>query len=358
MCYIAPPGYEHEICRESNIKYNRACDTRLFYNTLKQIHPEVCHWFMRRSFILSHLHDLLSKSRAVQVLRATKWRHLHPICLANRAFGAVQVSNPLFDTEIASSLSLLAMTVLLAACLPLHATPATEPPLPSDTPPPTPTILWFPPSATPTPNAIPTYTATPQMSPGIGSVILTDTFTDKKAWDTVTSEEASVILKDKRLTLAVEPGVSVASLRRDMTFGNFYAELTARIGLCRANDTYGIMIRAIGNSFYRFNLSCSGLVTVERVKSGERIALLEPTASGDVPLGPPGEVEIGIWAVGGEMRLFLNGRYQFSVFEKTFPSGAFGVFVKSNADTPVTITFSDFSVYDVNYTPPTSTPVP
>jgi hypothetical protein len=196
------------------------------------------------------------------------------------------------------------------------------------------------------------------MSPGIGEVILRDRFTNKEAWDTVASEQASVLLKNRQLILAVEPGISVASLRRDMTFRNFYAELTARIGLCRADDTYGLIIRSTGNSFYRFNLSCNGLVTVERIKSGERLALLEPTASGDVPLGPPGEVEIGIWAVGGEMRLFLNGRYQFSVFEKTFPSGAFGVFVHSKRDTPVTISFSELSIYEVQYIPPTSTPIP
>jgi hypothetical protein len=303
---IAPRGLKHEICHESNIKYNRACDTWLFYNTLKQIHFEVCLSIMRRLFTFALL-----------------WG-----CL------------------------------LFTACVPLNATPATEPARPTETPPPTPTILWFPPSATPTPNAIPTYTGTPEMNPGIGEVLLRDNFSNEKVWDTVTSEQASVILKDKHLTLAVEPGVSVASLRRDMTFGNFYAELTAQIGLCRADDTYGFMLRASGNSFYRFNLTCNGWVTVERVKSGERITLLEPTASGDVPLGPPGEVEIGIWAVGSEMRLFLNGRYQLSVFEKTFPSGAFGLFVKSNGDTPVTITFSDFNVYDVNYTPPTSAPAP
>ena len=249
-------------------------------------------------------------------------------------------------------------SLLLAACLPLNALPATETPLPSDTPPPTETIVWFPASATSTPNAIPTYTGTPEMNPGIGEVLLRDNFSNQKVWDTVTSEQASVILKDKHLTLAVEPGVSIASLRRDMSFGNFYVELTARIGLCRANDTYGLLLRANGTSFYRFNLSCSGFITVERVKSGERLTILEPTASGDVPLGPPGEVEIGIWAVGGEMRLFLNGRYQLSVLEKTFPSGALGVFVHSREDTPVTITFSDLAVYEVSYTPPTRTPQP
>ena len=259
---------------------------------------------------------------------------------------------------VAEKIALLAMTSMLAACLPLNVAPITETPIPTETPSPTPTIVWFPPSATPTLNAIPTYTATPEMSPGIGEVILRDRFTETKVWDTVTSEQASVLLKNKQLTLAVEPGISVASLRRDMTFSNFYAELTARIGLCRSADTYGLLIRASGDNFYRFNLSCNGLISVERIKSSERLTLLEPTASGDVPLGPPGEVKIGIWAMGGEMRLFLNDRYQFSLIEKTFSSGAFGVFVKSNGDTPVTIAFSDLSVYAVEYIAPTRTPGP
>ena len=255
-------------------------------------------------------------------------------------------------------ITLLATTLILTACLPLNVAPVTETPLSTDTPLPTPTIIWFPPSATPTLNAIPTYSATPEMDPGIGKVILRDRFTETKVWDTVASEQASILLKNKQLTLAVEPGVSVASLRRDMTFSNFYAELTAHIGLCRADDTYGLIIRAIGDNFYRFNLSCNGLITVERVKSSERLTLLEPTASGDVPIGPPGEVKIAIWAMGGEMRLFLNDRYQFSLIEKTFPSGALGVFVKSNGDTPVTIAFSDLSVYEVEYIAPTRTPGP
>jgi hypothetical protein len=247
---------------------------------------------------------------------------------------------------------------LLNACLPLDSTPATETPLPSDTPPPSPTIVWFPPSATPTLNPIPTYTATPEMSPGIGALLLRDNFTDVDVWDTVSSNQASILLQNRQLTLAVEPGVSIASLRRDVTLGNFYAELTARLGLCRADDAYGLLVRVVGNSFYRFTLSCNGLITVERIKSGERLTLLEPTASGDVPLGPPGEVEIGLWAVGGEMRLFLNGRFQFSIREPTFPSGVFGVFAQSKGDTPVTIAFSDLVVYDVEYIPPTRTPLP
>lgn len=247
---------------------------------------------------------------------------------------------------------------LLHACLPLEATPATETPSPSDTPPPTQTIVWFPPSATPTLNPIPTYTATPEMSPGIGSAILRDNFRDAEVWDTVDSAQASAIVKNRQLALAVEPGISITSLRRDVTFTDFYAEITARIGLCRADDTYGIIVRASGSSLYRFSLSCNGAIQVERILNSVRQLILQPTASGDVPLGPPGEVTIGIWAVGGELRFFLNDRFQFTVLDRLIPSGAFGVFVRSNGNTPVTITFSDLTVYDVSYTPPTVTPLP
>jgi hypothetical protein len=71
-----------------------------------------------------------------------------------------------------------------------------------------------------------------------------------------------------------------------------------------------------------------------------------------------GEVRIGVWAVGGDMRLFLNGQYQFSVTEGTFPSGGLGVFVRSAGKTLTTVIFSDLKVYEVNYIPPTRTPVP
>src|SRR5215510_2146901 len=135
------------------------------------------------------------------------------------------------------TLFLLFGLAFLTACQPFNSTSATEPPLPSDTPLPTSTIVWFPASATPTLETIPTYTATPEMNPGIGARILEDDFTDNKIWDTVTSEQASVIIQNKHLILAVQPGVIIASLRHDVTLKDFYAEITAHIGLCRLDDT-------------------------------------------------------------------------------------------------------------------------
>ncbi|HEX9385304.1 MAG TPA: hypothetical protein VF918_03215, partial [Anaerolineales bacterium] len=75
------------------------------------------------------------------------------------------------------------MTLLLVACLPLNSILPTETPVPTTTPIPTETIVWFPPSATATVLAFPTYTGTPEMHPGIGKENLSDDFSDDALWD-------------------------------------------------------------------------------------------------------------------------------------------------------------------------------
>lgn len=248
---------------------------------------------------------------------------------------------------------------LVTACLPLEAPSPTATPSPSETPLPTATVVWFPPSATPTPsNGFATQTATPQMNPGIGQITLSDDFSDAALWDVAASNQGSVAVSRNRLTIVAQPGFYLVSMRRSLLTENFYASIIAQTNLCRNDDNYGLLIRAQGLTFYRFVLSCNGLIHVERVKDGVKLVIFEAVPSGDAPLGAPGRVKIGVWAVGAEMRLFLNDRFQFSVNDKSSPSGGFGVFARSTGNTPVTVTFSDLTVYDVNYAFPTKTPSP
>jgi hypothetical protein len=247
--------------------------------------------------------------------------------------------------------------VSLVACIPVNLIEPTETPIPTRTETPTPTIVWFPPSATSTQLQIPTPTGTPEMNPGVGRVLLEDDFSDEEVWDIATSESGSAAINRNRLTLAVQPGYYLASMRREFPLSDFYAEITARPSLCRGEDNYGLVVRGVGSSFYRFVLACNGMIRAERIAGGTRSPLQEPIPSGDAP-GAPGEVRMGIWAVGNELRLFLNGRYQFRVVDPSFPTGAIGVFVRAAGDTPVTITFSDLAVYEVDYTLPTKTPIP
>ena len=256
-------------------------------------------------------------------------------------------------------LFMTACVLLLTACsgLGLDAVTATPPP-PTTTPLQTSTPVWFPATATPTPQPVRTQAPTPDMLIGLGEIIATDNFSKSSTWDTAASDEGSASISRDRLTLVAQPGVYMTSLQRNIVADNFYAEITARPSLCRGADSYGLLVRANAATYYRFSLTCNGQAHAERISIQERHDLHEPVLSGDVPPGAPGEVRIGVWAAGQELRLFLNGRFQFSFTDFNLSSGTVGVFVYAAGDTPVTVTFSDLVVRAVDYVPPTRTPNP
>jgi hypothetical protein len=224
---------------------------------------------------------------------------------------------------------------------------------------PTPTIVWFPPSATPPPEIVPTKQPTPEQKPGVGGIVFTDDFSSAADWNTAASDDATVDVSNNQLTIAVQPGILATSLEQAAYFDNFYAEITARPRLCRAGDEYGLLFRAPNNvAYYRFVLSCNGTAQADRW-SVRTPHLLQPAApSADAPPGAPAEVRLGVWAVGSEFHFFLNDRYQFSVTDKNYRAGGIGVFAASTGATPVTVAFSDLVVYSVTYSLPTTTPMP
>jgi len=198
------------------------------------------------------------------------------------------------------------------------------------------------------------------MKPGIGSLVLADDFASSDVWNVAVSDQASVAVNGNRLTIAVQPGVApVVSFRRGQVFGDMYAEITAEPSLCRGADDYGIAFRAPNNiAYYRFALACNGTAGAERISLSSARVLQPPLASGDVPAGAPGQARLGAWAAGQEFHFFLNGRYQFSAIDKSYPAGAIGVFAHAAGTSPVTVTFSDLKVYGVTYEPTATPPVP
>jgi len=257
-------------------------------------------------------------------------------------------------------LCILIQIIALTACMPFADSQLQNIVLPTGTPlPPSPTIIWFPSSATPTPQFQSTEQATPELKPGVGGITLEDNFTSASDWNTAVSDQASVDVSNNQLTIAVQPGISAISLRQNLTFDNFYAEITAGPIICRSNDEYGLLFRAPNNvAYYRYVILCNGTVRVDRFSVKTPHLLSSPIPSADVPPGAPGEVRLGVWAVGSEFHFFLNDHYQFSVSDKNYSAGAIGVFARSTGETPVTVTFSDLKIYDVTYLPPTITPHP
>jgi hypothetical protein len=190
-------------------------------------------------------------------------------------------------------------------------------------------------------------------------VLFADKFASGAAWNPGTSEDASVEVSQGRLTIAAQPGVNAFRVRQGSPLTSFYAELSAQPSLCRGNDAYGMVFRAPSSAgYYRFVVACNGTARAERMRLGKPTPLHEPVASADAPYGAPGEVRLGVWVSGPDMRFFLNGHYQFGITDYSYKLGGVGAFVQSAGNTPVTVIFSDLSVYSVNYSAPTATATP
>jgi hypothetical protein len=253
-----------------------------------------------------------------------------------------------------------ALVLTLAACQATGSETAIPTPPPEVTIPPTETatIIWFPPTSTPTiaPSLPPI--ATPVERPGVLGVIFSDEFSDPSHWLTSSSDQGAAIIEGNRLTLAVRaPNASILTLRDEPLLRNFYAEVTASTALCARNDDYGVLFRtASGFDYYRFALVCDGTERVDRVRSGQTTFMQPAVPSGDAPPGSPGEVRIGVWAVDNEFHFFLNGRYQFTVYDPLFKTGTLGFFARAGGDNAVSVSFSDLVVSEVVYASPTTTP--
>jgi hypothetical protein len=217
----------------------------------------------------------------------------------------------------------------------------------------TPTIIWFPPTATPTTFPTAVVTPTADMRPTLGKILLVDEFSDPKNWTTSQSADGSVALGKNELTIAIgEMNTYLNSLREEPRFTDFYLEITANTSLCRDLDEYGVLFRVSSSiDFYRFSLSCNGQVRLDRIVDGKASSPQPWLMSGAVPPGAPSTALIGIAAVGDALSFFVNGRYQFSVHDPLLTSGGLGVFARSANNMAVTVNFSDLAVYEILSSP-------
>jgi hypothetical protein len=214
----------------------------------------------------------------------------------------------------------------------------------------TPTVVWFPPTATPTAFPTPIITPTTDMRPKLGKILLEDDFTDPNVWTLNQSDSGSVALGKKELTIAIsETNAYLFSVREEPIFTDFYLEITAETSLCRNLDEYGLLFRVSpAIDYYRFSLSCNGQVRLDRIRNGQASSPQPWMLSGAVPPGAPSSSILGIAAIGSEMSFFVNGQYQFSIHDPVLTSGGVGVFARSTEKKAVTVNFSKLVIYEVN----------
>lgn len=257
------------------------------------------------------------------------------------------------------TLILFAALLSISSCSGGIIVPATDTLVPTNTP--TATIVWFP--ATETSTSLPSSTPfpTPAGAPGLGDLLFADAFDAPEMWNTATSTWASATVTNNRLSLSINGHgpQSILSLRSEPSLGDFYAEATASVSLCRADDRYGMVFRTQpGENYYRLTLNCNGQLRIERGRGGSITPLTEWFPSGDVSFGAPASVRLGVWMVGSEMRIYLNDHFQFSLRDPILHTGTLGFFAYASGSTPVTVTFSDLQVFSVFYISPTPSRTP
>lgn len=239
----------------------------------------------------------------------------------------------------------------MTGCLPLDEslpTPtATQSPANTSTP--TATVIWFPPTATPT--SLPTIqvTPTPDLRPDLGDILLQDNFSSGDHWSLGQTAASSIALGVNELSIVLsEPRAYAFSMRDQPVLSNFYAEITASPTLCQDRDEYGLLLRMTSPSdFYRFALSCDGQVRLDRLVAGQASSPQPWMQSGSVPPGAPSISRLAVWVYDKEMRFFINDTYQFTVKDPLLPSGNLGVFARSAGENAVTVSFSDLVVRNI-----------
>jgi len=187
------------------------------------------------------------------------------------------------------------------------------------------------------------------MRPNLGKILFADDFSDPKAWTLNLSSSGSVALGMNELTIAIgETNAYLFSIREEPVFTDFYLEITAEPNLCKDMDEYGVLFRVSPTiDYYRFSLSCSGQVRLDRVSGGQASSPQPWLLSGAVPPGAPSSSRLGVSAIGTEMNFIVNGQYQFSIHDPQLTSGGVGVFARSTNKMAVTVNFTNLVIYEV-----------
>jgi hypothetical protein len=245
----------------------------------------------------------------------------------------------------------LLLILIFSACLPAPATVSFATDTPSPQPPTeTPTIVWFPPTATFTLYPTIIITPTADMRSGIGDILLEDQFDDPTQWSLYSTDGGSIAFGKNEITIVISKEREYFfSVRKRGEFDDFYVEITASPNMCREEDEYGMLLRASPNEdYYRFSLSCDGRVRLDRIYQSQASSPQPWIASGAVPPGAPSKSRLGVWAVGDEMRFFVNDEYQFTASDPLLGIGRIGIFARSTSDYSLTVNFTDLVVREIN----------
>lgn len=256
------------------------------------------------------------------------------------------------------SLLLLCAALLLGGCIEIHVqslvTPTVPTPthtsVPTDTPVPTDTVMWFPPTSTPRPLNTPTPFPTVNQLPSLGELLLEDDFSDASTWQTYRSASGNAVIANNELTLAVQDSAGLISSYASLPqYGDYFLSVNVDLSICTYyEDWYGIAFR-VGDSenYYRWLFNCLGQTRVDRVYQGRIYVMKDWTANGVIRNFAPQKFRAAIAAEGGALNFYANDTLLMTLEDSVFTAGGYGLLLYSTGISPLSVSFSDFSLYEM-----------
>lgn len=243
--------------------------------------------------------------------------------------------------------------MMLYGCTPFNLVGSKVPTL-TPSPPPatnTPTIVWFPATATPTRASLKHIANSPTPEPSIvhGEPIYTDNFSSLQNWGIGEFQDGRISQGINEISLTVSrPRGFVFSLLSGFTESDYYLEITANPTICRASDEYGLLVRVNSRQdLFRFALTCDGRARLDRLLKGQASASVPLVRSGSVPPAAPSFSRLGIWVRKNEIRCIVNGSHLFQIKDTSLQGGGVGIFTRAAGDDVVTVNFSDLIIYSL-----------
>ncbi len=172
----------------------------------------------------------------------------------------------------------------------------------------------------------------------LGPADWTDNFDSAANWFGLNTDEVSFVFDDGmlRMRAKVAGAGDFWGLSNRPDLEDFFIQAVFKTGsVCSGLDRYGLLVRSPDpNAGYVFNVSCNGQFRIYEWDGENYNQLHGWTASTAIDTGPDAENKVGVWAVGDEIKLYINDILVAELEVDIYDEGQFGLLVGSAETAP------------------------
>jgi hypothetical protein len=173
---------------------------------------------------------------------------------------------------------------------------------------------------------------------------------DGSNWFVYNDEHINIEVQDNqlRMTALNADKYEAMMLSTQPIIDDFYMEVTATTGECSGFDRYGLVFRAPGFTpiqGYLFGFTCDGMYSLRIFDGVNFTAIVQWTHSELIHAGSNQTNQLGISAVGQELKLFANGKPLLELQDDRFSSGYFGLYIGAYSTPGFSVSYSDFAYW-------------